>query len=622
MEQLLPLFVLIPLVGLLVGVWLSPSNESAIAWTAITTIGLHLLVVVAFVGYWVFRGYPPLTLASLELVATNDYRFVLDFYFDRLTAVYLLVGASLVLLVVLYSRYYLHRERGYKRFFFTTLFFYGGYVLIVVAGNLETMFTGWEVIGLSSFLLIAFYRGRYLPVNNALKVFSIYRIADMGLLLAMWMSHHLWHENITFAGLNQYAGVHAPLQTHSWMGVFISLMILFSALTKSAQLPFSAWLPRAMEGPTPSSAIFYGSLSVHIGVFLLLRTAPLWEQQVSIRILMGGIGLLTSLIASGIARVQASVKSQIAYASIAQIGIMFLEIALGFPTLALVHFAGHAFLRTYQLLLSPSIVSYLIREQFYTFTPVQSVSTSLWPTRLRDTWYVLNLTEWNLDTLMYRLPQRLVQGLGQRLSFVSPNWALGLGIPVYGIGLLGAYHQESLSPQLRHYLSIMFALIGLLFVVCSFTKRKHLWLSWLLMVMNPFWIALAIAYNEAVAVGQVHLYLSGIVVAGLGGYACLQGLNSREGDLQPDPYAGYAYPYPRLAFGFLLCCLGVTGFPITPTFIGEDLLFSHIHPHQAVLAFLVALSFMLNGLSTIRLYTRIFLGPWPDTPYGTANRSS
>ncbi|WP_461101459.1 proton-conducting transporter transmembrane domain-containing protein [Spirosoma koreense] len=620
MEQLLPLFVIIPFLGLFVGVWIAHSNESTIAWTAITTLGLHLAVVIAFVAYWMFRGHPTLTLTSLELVATNDYRFVLDFYFDRLTAVYLLVGALLILLVVIYSRYYLHRERGYKRFFFTTLFFYLGYVLIVVAGNLETMFIGWELIGLSSFLLIAFYRGRHLPVQNALKVFSVYRLADVGLLLAMWMSHHLWQETITFAGLTDYERVHDQLQAHSWLGLFVAGMILLAAMTKSAQFPFSAWLPRAMEGPTPSSAIFYGSLSVHIGVFLLLRMAPLWEQQQPIRLLMGGIGVATSLMGTGIAQVQASIKSQIAYASIAQIGIMFLEIALGFPTLALIHFAGHAFLRTYQLLVSPSIVSYLIREQVY--NPVPLASSSVWPRRLRDTWYVLSLQEWNLSALTYQLPHRLINWLGQHLSFLSPNRVMALGLPLYSIGLLGAYHQESLPYSLKHYLAIFFALIGFLFVVRSFTKRKNVWLSWLLVVMNPLWIALAVAYNESFAFSQVHLYLSGVVVAGLAGYGCLHWLDSRRGSLQLSQYSGYAYPYPRLAFGFLLCCLGVAGFPITPTFVGEDLLFSHIHPHQATLAILVTLSFILNGLSTIRLYARIFLGPWPDTPYGTANRSS
>ena len=622
MEILLPLFVLIPLVGLMLAVSIPGSKETGIAWAAIATIGLHLLFLVTFLAYWFYQHQPALDLKSVELVNTGKYRFFLDFYFDPITAVYLLVGAFLALLVVMFSRYYMHRERGFKRFFSTTLFFYLGYTLTVVAGNLETMFIGWEILGLSSFLLIAFYRGRYLPVKNAVKVFSIYRIADVGLLLAMWMSHHLWHENITFARLNNYELVHAQLQTHSWIGVFISGMILLSACAKSAQLPFSSWLPRAMEGPTPSSAIFYGSLSVHIGVFLLLRTAPFWEHQVSVRLLIGGVGLLTGIVTTGIARVQSSVKSQIAYASIAQIGLIFIEVAAGFHTLALFHFAGNAFLRTYQLLISPSIVTYLIQEQFYAFTPASRIYTRVLSKRLADTLYVLNLKEWNLDAFLYRLLWQPVKWLGRHLNFLSPNWVFGLGLPVYGLGLVGAYHQDSLSPEFRHYLPISFSLVGLVLVLRSFTKRKNVFLSWLLIVSNHFWIALAIAFNESFEFGQVHLYLSGIVVAGLWGYACLYRLQSTEGPLDLNHYSGYSYPYPRLAFGFLLCCLGLAGFPITPTFIGEDLIFSHIHQHQLLLAFLIALSFILNGLSIIRIYARIFLGPWPDSPYGTANRSS
>src|SRR6185436_13229254 len=223
---------------------------------------------------------------DLILFESPGYEFFIDFNFDKITAVYLWVGSFLTFLVTIYSRYYLHREIGYKRFFNSILFFYLGYNLVIFSGNLETLFIGWEILGISSFLLIAFYRDRYLPVKNAMKVFSIYRVGDVGLILTMWMSHHLFHENITFLKLTNYELVHEHLATHTWIGVFISVMILITAAAKSAQLPFSSWLPRAMEGPTPSSAIFYGSLAVHLGVFLLMRTYPFWEQQFSVRILI------------------------------------------------------------------------------------------------------------------------------------------------------------------------------------------------------------------------------------------------------------------------------------------------------------------------------------------------
>ncbi len=178
-------------------------------------------------------------------------------------------------------------------------------------------------------------------------------------------------------------------------------MFLLSAAAKSAQLPFSSWLPRAMEGPTPSSAIFYGSLAVHLGVFLMLRTYPFWEEQTSVRIIIALMGLFTAIITTGIGRVQSSVKSQIAYASTAQIGLIFIEVAAGFENLALFHFAGNAFLRTYQLLVSPSVVSYLIREQFYNFSARASSIEAMFPAKMKYTLYTLCIKEWNLDSMMY-----------------------------------------------------------------------------------------------------------------------------------------------------------------------------------------------------------------------------
>jgi len=268
MEKYLPIFIFIPLISFIVSLLLPSKKERLISSWAFSTVGLHVLSAWSFLALWFYKGHPNLNDRYFVLFHSSDYEFFLDFYFDKITAVYLFVGSFLTFLVAVYSRYYMHREGGYKRFFNTILFFYTGYNLIILSGNIETLFAGWEALGMSSFLLIAFYRDRYLPVKNAVKIFSIYRLGDVALILAMWMSHHLWHENITFEKLNNYQLVHEHLHSHTWIGIFISLMILTAASAKSAQLPFSSWLPRAMEGPTPSSAIFYGSLSVHLGVFL------------------------------------------------------------------------------------------------------------------------------------------------------------------------------------------------------------------------------------------------------------------------------------------------------------------------------------------------------------------
>lgn len=619
---ILQFFIILPVAGYLISLCIPSRREGLISAVAYTSVGIHLLLATLFVGAWVINGFPTLNIKEIELYNIEDYNFFIDFYFDKITAVYLLVGAVLTFLVTIYSRYYMHRETGYKRFFNTVLFFYLGYNVAILSGNLETLFIGWEILGISSFLLIAFYRDRYLPVKNAVKVFSIYRIGDVGLILAMWMTHHLFHENITFLKLNNYELVHEHIMSHSWIGIFISIMILISASAKSAQLPFSSWLPRAMEGPTPSSAIFYGSLSVHLGVFLMLRTFPFWDHQLSVRILIALMGLATSIVATGVARVQSSVKSQIAYSSIAQIGLIFIEVAAGFEDLALIHFAGNAFLRTYQLLVSPSVVTYLIREQFYNFIPRKSTIEDSLPRRIEYAIYVLCLKEWNLDSFMYRYLWNPLKSLGKQLDFLTLKRVIVFGIPAYLAGLFIVYNQEVIPEEIEHYFPYLFSFIALIIVLRAFTERRFVRMSWLLVIMTHFWIALAVAFNERFNFDQIHIYLSGIAIAGAIGFLLIQLLRNQEGRLDLNMFHGHSYKHPKFAILFLLCCLGISGFPISPTFIGEDLIFTHVHEDQPILAFVVALCFIIDGLAITRIYARVFLGPHVKSVYEMAYRSS
>jgi len=437
-------FVLIPMFGFLISLFLPERKEMALSRLAFYTVGLQLLIAVGFSLVWLWQGAEAFNIKELSLYDSEAYRFLIDFYFDKVTAVYLIVGSFVTFLITRYSGYYLHMEAGYKRFFNTILFFYLAYNFTVLSGNFETLFIGWEMLGISSFLLIAFYRERYLPVRNAVKVFSIYRIGDVGILLAMWAMHHLWHDNITFSRLHNYELVHDQLMGHSGIGMFIAICLLIAAAAKSAQLPFSSWLPRAMEGPTPSSAIFYGSLSVHFGVFLLLRTFPFWEHQLSARILIGVLGLTTAIVAFLIARVQSTIKTQIAYASISQIGIMFIEVALGLENLVLLHFAGNAFLRTYQLLVSPSVVSYMIRDQFYNYQKEEVGRKVNLPSRIQRSFYLLSLKEWNLDRLLNKYIFRFIKFLGRKLDFITPKNALYVVVPIYLLGIWLYLNQEFL----------------------------------------------------------------------------------------------------------------------------------------------------------------------------------
>ncbi|MCU0424118.1 MAG: hypothetical protein MUF71_00695 [Candidatus Kapabacteria bacterium] len=623
MDWIINSFLFVPFAGFVISLLIPQTQEKILSRVAFLTSGTNLLGFLVFGVLWLWNGVPVLNVKDIVLYRTDGYEFLVDVYCDAVTAVYMLVGSFLALIITMYSRTYLHREQGYKRFFNTILLFYFGYTLTIFSGNFETLFIGWEILGLSSFLLIAFYRDRYLPARNAVKVFSVYRIGDVGILLAMWASHHLWHENITFLKLNNYVLVHEHLQSHSAVGAFISLMIVVAAAAKSAQLPFSSWLPRAMEGPTPSSAIFYGSLSVHIGVFLLLRTYPFWEYQSSVRVLIGLLGLSTAVVASMIARVQSSVKSQIGYASIAQIGIIFIEIALGFKVLALVHFASNAFLRTYQLLVSPSVVSYLIREQFYHFVPHEHTVEDRLPRRLEYGFYMLSLKEWNLDTMMSQRLFGTFKRVGHTLDFLTMKNVLLWALPLYLIALVLLFRQPVLPPYIIPYLPVVFSMIGLSMILKAFSEKASPLLCWLLIIMYHSWIALAVAFNEQFGARDVVMYLSGIAIMGTVGYIGLRRLQKEEREhFALDRYFGHSYEHPRFAMVVLLACLGVMGFPITPTFIGEDLVFSHIREEQFLLAFFNAVGFVVGGIAVIRLYARLFLGAhvktYHEVPYKSA----
>ncbi len=624
LTTLIQVFIFIPLAGFIISLLIPQKKELVLSRIAFYTAGSNLLAFFVFIIFWLLQNHPTLNYKEVSIYQNSEYEFLIDFTFDKITAIYLFVGTLLTFLITIYSRYYMHREGGYKRFFNTILFFYLGYNLTIFSGNFETLFIGWEIIGMSSFLLISFYRNRYLPVRNAVKVFSIYRIGDVGILLAMWASHHLWHENIVFSKFQNYDLVQEHLQGHASLGIFISVMILLAAAAKSAQLPFSSWLPRAMEGPTPSSAIFYGSLSVHFGVFLLLRTFPFWEHQLGIRFLIGILGITTSIVAVEISRVQSSIKTQIAYASIAQIGLIFVEISLGLENLALIHFAGNAFLRTYQLLVSPSVVTYLIREQFYNYEPkALNIIENSFPKRLKYSLYLLSIREWNLDTFTNKLIFKPLKKIGKKLDFLTYQNVLYFVIPAYLISVFFFVKGDKIFPPIHQYLPYLYAFIALLMVLKSFSERQYPRLAWLLVIFNHLWIALAVSFNEQYSFSHSLIYLSGITISGLIGFFCLQELRKREPNyFDLNQYYGHIYEYPKISFVFLLSCLGLMGFPITASFVGEDILFSHLREDQFLLAFFNSLCFIMGGISLVRIYARLFLGAHVKTYHETALKSS
>ncbi|WP_448529612.1 proton-conducting transporter transmembrane domain-containing protein [Raineya sp.] len=606
-EYFLLVFCLIPLTAFGITFLWKESDEYNISRTTLYTVTLNLILVLVFIIFWIFQGFTTYNIKEFVLYESDIYVFLIDFYFDKITAVYLFVGAIISFLIVRYSGYYMHLERGFRRFFSTISFFVFAYNFTVLSGNLETLYVGWEMLGIASFLLIAFYRDRYLPVKNAVKVFSIYRIGDVFFLLAMWASHHLGFKNIDFAILANNDKLQEHLLSNYGVTLFIGICFGIVASVKSAQFPFVSWVARAMEGPTPSSAIFYGSLSLHLGVFLLMRTMPFWQEATFLQVILILIGAITALISYFTASVQPTIKTQIAYASTAQIGLIFIEIALGFENIALLHFVGNAFLRTYQLLVSPSVVAYLMREQLYHFKP-HRVLKGKWSKKMKYSLYVLSLQEFRLDKLISYLfvPFRQV---GAKLHFLTYYNIFYYFIPFYVVGW-GIYIFERFFPEwIRNLLPILFAVIALLMVMKAFSEKIYPRLSWLLVFLGHLWIALAVSLNEKFSLNEVFLYLSGVFITGLAGWIALEWLKKQE----PQNFSlaknyGHSHEYPRLGQFFFIMALGLMGLPLTPTFIGEKLIIGHVHRNQYLLAFLISSFFVIEGIALIRLYAKLFLG--------------
>ncbi|AKF04040.1 proton-conducting transporter membrane subunit [Sandaracinus amylolyticus] len=328
-------------------------SEATIGRLVSWSIGLSTVLSVVLTGGWIALGATARDVHLATWFAVPGHAFTIGALLDALSLTLTLVTNVVCFLVARFSIRYLHREPGYARFFLLLCVFTTGMHVLVLAGSYDLLFVGWELVGLASVLLIAFFSHRSGPVGGAVRAMITYRVADVGLLVAGILLHQA-------AGSAELAdafagGAHGLHHAHGIASATtIGLLLLLAVLGKSAQLPLGGWLPRAMEGPTPSSALFYGALSVHAGVYLLLRSAPLLEASPVASAAVAIVGALTAVHATMVARTQSDAKSLLAYATITQVGLMLVEIGLHLWTWALVHMVAHAFLRLLQLLRTPS----------------------------------------------------------------------------------------------------------------------------------------------------------------------------------------------------------------------------------------------------------------------------
>lgn len=557
---MIPLY-LVPLVTAAgaIAVTLLPSRkERLIHQLAVVTSALFLLLSIAQVVQWQMG----VSGAFREPIFNwGHYSFEFTLGMDRVAAVFLIMTAFLGGLVVKFSQYYMHREPGQKRFFATLLMFMCGMSVVELAGDITTLFMGWELVGIASFLLIGFYRHRESPVRNALKVYSIYRLCDVGLLIAAYVEHQTFGTANFQEQASQVGDPRAALP--------IALLLLLSAAGKSGQFPFSFWVARAMEGPTPSSAIFYGALSIHAGVFLLLRTMPIWFVSDTARICIALVGIVTAVSTTIIGHVQSNIKGRIGYASVAQVGLMFVGLALGLDTWVLVHFVGNASLRCYQLLVSPSVIAYVLRLQSSASESSRpgadwTLESRLFP-RLQATVYVCATQEFYMERIVnlivFSIPQWLARHVFAENTTILNVWTRSLALGV-GLVLAVSLGVNSLHPSLPFLVSIVLSyLVGLagIFVLPRAVRNQSL--------------------------------------DHMGGVAAHHSLSA------------------RLVF---LSFLGMSGFPITPAFFGADLLMAECMKVGFPLALFFSGAFLLNGIILARTFTRLYLGPTVENFWPTA----
>lgn len=322
--------------------------SESVKWLSVimSLIGLALCVSM------IVGGSKALVLDYPSWIEVGTYNFKLRFLVDLLGTTYALLTALLIGIIFRFSRNYLHKEEGYLRFILLLSILMFGLMIVSFARSLDLIFAGWELVGTTSVLLIGYFYAQTQPVRHSLKALISYRFCDMGILAASAWAHHYLHSTdyTVMPGLIENAhGGHLAL---SFIGVFV----IWASLAKSGQLPFCSWLPAAMEGPTPSSAIFYGALSIHLGPFLLLRFHEYFQHFPVLLWIIGVVGAMSAVYGSSVGRTRSDAKTMLAYATISQVGIIWVEIALGFTKFALFHIVAHASLRTWQFLRSSSLI--------------------------------------------------------------------------------------------------------------------------------------------------------------------------------------------------------------------------------------------------------------------------
>ena len=326
--------------------------------TNFVTLNASLLsVAISFFlfGYIFLDKFKPLKFELFEWFP--DPQIVFEFYLDGLSGVMMVLISTLSLVIQLFSTSYMSKDEKYTKYFEYFNFFVFSMLLLVMSGNFLVMFFGWELVGLSSYLLISFWSEKKSASKAGNKAFILNRIGDFGFLIGLMMILN-YFETFNFLSIFE-----DTLETRPENLDLMILFLLLGAFGKSAQFPLFSWLPDAMEGPTPASALIHAATMVTAGVFMLVRISPLLQFSEIGSITIISLGLLTALISAFAAINQDDIKKVLAYSTISQLGFMFIAIGAGAYVAAIFHLVTHAFFKALLFLGAGAVIHEMHHEQ-------------------------------------------------------------------------------------------------------------------------------------------------------------------------------------------------------------------------------------------------------------------
>ncbi len=356
MEILILGVLLIPfLTSLLLKVAGKYMNELLTNFVTLNASLLSVAISFFLFGYIFLDKFKPLKLELFEWFP--DPQIVFEFYLDGLSGVMMVLISTLSLVIQLFSTSYMSKDEKYTKYFEYFNFFVFSMLLLVMSGNFLVMFFGWELVGLSSYLLISFWSEKKSASKAGNKAFILNRIGDFGFLIGLMMILN-YFETFNFLSIFE-----DTLKTRPENLDLMILFLLLGAFGKSAQFPLFSWLPDAMEGPTPASALIHAATMVTAGVFMLVRISPLLQFSEIGSITIISLGLLTALISAFAAINQDDIKKVLAYSTISQLGFMFIAIGAGAYVAAIFHLVTHAFFKALLFLGAGAVIHEMHHEQ-------------------------------------------------------------------------------------------------------------------------------------------------------------------------------------------------------------------------------------------------------------------